>query len=310
MSFIVASARVQIYIMSRDRPDYFRQALESVLIGIGGLADVIVSDNSISDSVQKLMASDFPNVQYIRRSPPVSALEHFRMVIEESSAEFLVMFHDDDIMMSSYVSKMVAALDENPNITAVACNAMLIRGDIKTNKSFMGCVETTRLLKDSKSFLEPYLAFSRSSNPPFPGYMYRRKYLEGLSLNEEDGGKHSDVSFLTKVLRRGPFLWLPDTLIWYRLHIGNDSRHESIGERLKWLRYLIAHDGVDRSSSCVKEFKFRYWARWLFQRSKGAILPHRVTWRERVILKFIILMGFKLAFTNGYFWRKLFKRFS
>lgn len=301
--------KLQIYILSRNRPDYLFQTLDSVLTSSNGLADVIVSDNSDTDLIQTLLFSDYSNVKYVRRNPPVSAYEHFRLVIEQSSAEYIVLFHDDDLMLPHYVKTMLASLDNNPDIAAVGCNAFLLRGNEKTTETFMGSINKPIILSNINELLYKYLKISQLDAAPFPSYMYRKKYLLGLFLDPAQGGKHSDVSFLTKVIHRGPILWINEPLMWYRRHSANDSRIESIGDRLSLLRYIFKDTGISRTSVEIKEYKFKYWVSWWLQRPGKHFLKPPATWRERVIKKFLLLNGLKYIFLKSFIWRKLVKKF-
>jgi len=272
------------------------------------LAEVIVSDNSETDSIQRLVATEYPGIKYIRRIPTLASPQHFRTVIEEASAEYLVIFHDDDVMMPSYARVMLQALDSNLALAAVGCNALLMRDRSKTNKSAMGAVSSPVLIDTAIKFLHPYLAFSLCLPAPFPGYMYRRRYLEGLYLDWEHGGKHSDVSFLSKVLKRGLILWLPQPLMWYRMHEQSGSSIESIGDRLSLLRYLAAEHGIDLKSSAVREYKFRYLLRWWLQQH-GTSFPIRISnWRDRIVFRLLFLTAFRFAVTKPIIWQKLLQK--
>jgi cellulose synthase/poly-beta-1,6-N-acetylglucosamine synthase-like glycosyltransferase len=304
----VARRRIQIYILSRDRPNYLREAIHSALVSGEGLADVVVSDNSETDSVQELVRCEFREAAYIRRSPPLSALEHFRVVIEESSAEFVVFFHDDDVMTLQYVTKMVRELDCDPSIAAIACNGLVLHDDKKTKKATMTIGAGSVVIRDARTLLRPYLSFDGGGHPPFSSYMYRREALRGLYLDGMHGGKHSDVSFLTKLLRRGPIRWLGAPLIWYRVHRTNDSQTELVSDRLNWLRYLIKYDGIDRRSPVVRDFKLGYWSRWWFRRPGIAKFRLPRGWRQRVVFSFLVRTAIVIALTRPSVWRKLLRR--
>lgn len=300
--------KIQIYILSRDRPDYLREALDSVLISSNGLADIVVSDNSETDTTQTLLFCDYSNIKYVRRYPPVSVFEHFRLIIEESLAEYIVLFHDDDLMMPNYVKTMLESLDKNPDIAAVGCNAFLMRDNKKNTESFMGSVEKPLLLLNKKELISKYLKISNIDVAPFSSYMYRKKYLLGLYLDPAQGGKHADVSFLLKVIHRRPILWMNQPLMWYRRHSANDSRLESISDRLSLLRYIFKHTAVRRTSSDIQEYKFKYWVLWWLQRPNKQFLRLPSTWRERIVIKFVILSSFKYALTKSFIWQKLLKK--
>jgi glycosyltransferase involved in cell wall biosynthesis len=102
---------VQIVILSRDRPKYLKESLDSVLNqNLSKVAvKVIVSDNSEKEEVRKMIERDYPshNFKYIRRNPPVPAKEHFQLTISECEEKYIVMFHDDDMMHPDYVETML-----------------------------------------------------------------------------------------------------------------------------------------------------------------------------------------------------------
>lgn len=302
--------RLQIYILSRDRPIYFSQALDSVLIASQGIADVIVSDNSETDVIQELVAVNYPDVQYIRRDPPTDAFEHFSVIMKESSAEFLTLFHDDDLMMPSYAKKMIEALDNNMKIAAVGCNGLFLRGNEKTGESTLVSVDKPKIFDCQKVFIQKHIELWRNGFAPFPGYMYRREFIKGLYPNKAQGGKYSDISFLTNIIRHGPILWLPEQLMWYRIHETNDSNTPSTGDRLSLLRYALTIDGIDCTSWLVREFRFGIWGYWWRQRSGNHRFYLPTSWRERVVFKFLLITRVRHFITKPNYRKRLLKKYS
>jgi glycosyltransferase involved in cell wall biosynthesis len=296
----MSNYKVQIYILSRDRPHYFRQALESALIQKYDSIEVVVSDNSEGDAIQEMMQSDYPLIRYIRRRPSLLALDHFRTVINESSSEMVVFFHDDDVLDPGYVSALLNAMERHPEAGAVCCNAWGIRQDEHTKNKFMGFFRKELRLNTVEEFLKPYMTFTSLRPPPFPGYMYRRKYLNGLYLNSAQGGKYSDVSFLMNVVARAPIVWLPEAHMHYRVHDSNDSVVEAVGQKLSLLRYIYTHSLIQRRSQMAAEFRFRYWMRWWRGSRHDA-----TTWRDRVVHRYLITTGLKLALSRPGFWLRL-----
>lgn len=290
-------ARVQIYILSRDRPAYFRQALVSALAQDNPGVEVVVSDNSEQDAIQGLVAAEFPQVRYVRRCPALPALAHFRAVIEESSAEYVVLFHDDDILAPEYVRAMLQAMEQNPEVGATCCNAWVIRGEERTGRTVMGMFRRERRMLSPEELLAPYMTFMGMGPAPFPGYMYRRRFLDGLYLDAAHGGKYSDVSFLVKLVKRAPILWLPQVLMSYRVHEQNDGVTEEVGQRMSLLRYIYANTRITRQSKMVAEFRFRYWIRWW--RGKQRVLH---AWRRRVVRRYLIINTLKLMLTHPGLW--------
>jgi glycosyltransferase involved in cell wall biosynthesis len=212
--------RVQVYLLCHDRVTFLEEVISSILTQTFRNYELVISDNSEGDDVGNFIRSKYPNVRYIRRIPSLPVLEHHRVTLSECTAEYATFFHDDDVMLPEYLLQMVNSLDLYPSISAVACNALIIRNRTLTNKKCMKEFSQPRLLQNLESLLEPYLALTSIGIAPFPGYMYRSSLIQNIYLEASEGGMHSDASFLMKILCRGPILWLPEVLMHYRIHVG------------------------------------------------------------------------------------------
>lgn len=280
---------VQIYILSRNRLNYCRQAVASVARQLAPNVHVIISENSEDDSVADQLTQEFPEVRVNRRTPTLSAIDHFNLILSECSADLVVLFHDDDIMGPRYISHMLELYKNHPDAVAIGCNATIIRDDGVTNKAFMGSFAGEAWIDSPEKLLTPYLDLGTRSPAPFPSYMYRRSAIHGLRLKRDQGEKHSDVSFLIDVLQRGSILWTSDQLMHYRFHGENDSHRESVASRLNWLRHIQSTVGISRRSRVIVDFKARYWLRWLQQNLSLRQLtrPWRLSEKERTALVFV-----------------------
>lgn len=303
-----AEPLVYLYILSRDRKDFCREAVASAVAQDYKYCEVIVSDNSKGEDVAEMITKEFPNVRLVQRRPNLPALDHFNKLIEECQAPLMVLFHDDDVLESGYASRMVQHLKQHPHAAAMGCNANLIQGTRRTVEHLMGDFNGVLKLERPTDLVEPYMSLSLIDPAPFPGYMYRTHLIKGLRLNAEHGGKHSDVSFLCQVLAKAPIIWTDECLFGYRIHNGNDSRDESIPDRLSWLRYVQKNTGINRCSTPILDYKFIYWRRWLQQNSIGhqrqGRNPKTSSRRQSVGRLFVLSYGVRLALTRLDFWRR------
>ena len=300
---------VQLFILSRDRCDYCREAVSSAIAQTSTSHEVIISDNSIGSDVSIMLAREFPFVKVIRRNPTMPALAHFNCLIKEATAEFVVLFHDDDILDTCYVERMLALFKENPEVSAIGCNANIVRGNFQTKKKMMGDFKGSKILYDVNDFIFPYLSLVTVNPAPFPGYMYRTRVIRSLSLERDSGGKHADVSFLCNIVLQAPILWIDEVLFKYRIHAKNDSVYESITDRLRWLGYVYSVTNFSPKSIAVRDYKFLYWWRWVHQCiSKSGLLRAIITINNRklVALKFITFYGFSLIICRKHFWRRFY----
>jgi len=294
------ASHLQLYLLSRDRPAYLREALQSALNQAGENIEVIVSDNSERDDVARMLTAEFPQVRCIRRTPPLGAFDHFRTIIDEASAELVVMFHDDDVLLNGYVETLRGAMEADPALAAVCCNAAILRGAEVTDELFAPSAGDVRL-RGPEDLLRHYFSLSTKGPAPFPGYMYRRSAIQGLCLDPRHGGKYSDVSFLLKVLRNGPILWLEKPQMRYRLHGNNDSATEAVGQRLRLLRYVYTTTPVTRRSPLIKQYRYRYWMSWWRGASAASACQ---PWRRRVVGSFLVASTIGYALTRATLWQR------
>jgi glycosyltransferase involved in cell wall biosynthesis len=297
------SAKIQIYILSHDRQVLLREAVSSALRQHAEDVEVIVSDNSEGRDVEEMMRREFPHVSYIRRPPSLSAADHFYAVYRESSSEFVVYFHDDDVLEPEYASILSRELDAHPEAAAVACNAWTLMDKQRVLSRRMGSFHKSRKITLVEELINPYLDFTPIlMPPPTPSYMYRRSLIKDLFAMPVAGGKYGDLTTLINVLKRGPIIWIPTPLMWYREHGGNDSKAEVIADRLGLLRDIHAYARIDRKARIFTVYRFRYWLNWWLRGKQGARMTPQ---RMKVVRRFLVITGIILIFTHSGLWLKI-----
>jgi len=226
-----------VYIVCHNRPQETRQVIASALAQSDPHFRLIVSDNSSSEAVANLVAAEFPQVHYVRRTPMLTALAHFNQCIDEAADDYFCLFHDDDLMDREFVGAMKQAAQACPDAIAIACNAHIEAfGKIQPNRSFLAAVEQEYIYAAS-TLAARYFSRSQSGIAPFPAYVYNRRLVASTRI-PPDGGKYADVTWLLTLARKAPVVWLNQPLMTYRMHGGNDGNTESRRDRLRFLAFL------------------------------------------------------------------------
>ncbi len=282
----MSAPRVSVYLLCRDRLDYFREAIESILGQSYLDFELIVSDNSEGDEVGHYVASTYPNLKYLRRRPPLGPIDHLTRILDEVESEYLVMFHDDDVLLPEYLNRMVCTLDAYPNTAAVGCNAFIIFGSKHSKALFAPGLCASVTIQTPEELFSHYVNLKDICHAPFPCYLYRMSIVRGVHPNEEEGGKHADVSFLMNVLKAGQIRWIPDVLMQYRRHAGNGSNEENIEEQLSLLRFALLNTKLTKKDIVIDDFRFVFWARWLLP--KLDLVAYFCSRRIRIVTKFVL----------------------
>ena len=215
MTLILKKKNIQVYILSSNRPVYLKEALDSVLKQNHSLIkfEIIVSDNSDNDDVCKMIDRDYAqkNIKYIRRSGNMSLMGHTQLVVSELNSEYVVIFHDDDILYPDYMNVMSSFLNNN-DVVAVGCNGMNFSDNVLDSKLRIRNLSSSIKFNNEKDFLERYLP-GNGGSAAHPCYMYRTKYLKQAMINAPFRGKHFDVGILSSLLNYGTIVWLTKPLI-------------------------------------------------------------------------------------------------
>lgn len=295
---------VQIVILTRDRPNFVLEAAQSFLGDLPDYVELVVSDNSVENETEYALKA-LNNLRYVRRWPPMASANHFKLVLEECTAPFLIMFHDDDIVTPDYLQVMLAAIKSSPKIVAVGCNAYIMKKGQVTSRKMMGFFSSPKFISRSDQLLQPYYGFGENEPPPFSSYIYRTDIIKKAGLSVECG-KHSDVTTLNELLKFGDILWLPDCLMYYRYHSTNDGKEFSVGDKLKLIRYAISRKIYSKHSDPISDLRVRihlYSILSLIKKQKVRLFR----WRLKVLSKYVLLTIFFLLFSRR-FWLRILSR--
>lgn len=199
---------------------------------------VLISDNSVTDSVRNLCRQYHPNVGYRRTPWPCSAAEHFNLILRRCTCDYLMIMHDDDRLHPDFFINIVNVILSNPKLVAVATNALVID---KFNSVILDTLFTSDslyLIDSPIQLIRQYFRKPGNQIAPFPSYVYNRSIAQLLQFDQQLGGKHCDVAFLCKLVEYGDIAWIPSPLYFYRSHGRNDSSVTSTVDRFSLFFFL------------------------------------------------------------------------
>ncbi len=288
--------KIQVYILCKNRLDFFKNTLSSVLNQNFKDYDLIISDNSDDDKIKNYIKSNNFKLKYIQRKKSFTAIEHYRVLIKEASKEFVIFLHDDDILETNYLFEVFNKITSNPDLVAVGCNAHYLRNDLKLSKKFSN-INQDIIISNLLTLLRSYMEINGLKHVPFPSYIYKTSKIKNNFISEDEGGKYSDLFFLTKLINHGKIFWLSKPLMSYRIHSQNDSSFESILDRINLINNICTEYNLHRKNNLIIQYKFKY----LLSFYKKDLLKYKK--RKIIVLKFLF---FQL--TNLFFLKNLFKK--
>ena len=134
-SVLLRAPLVSIFIMTYNRPEYFREALESALAQIYPNIEIIVGDFGTDDRTEQLVQAYLGDyrIRYVR-APVSPRTEHNKMFHPLAQGEYIQWLMDDDLLMPDRLTLMVDAFLRHPHVTLVTSQ----RGVIDAEGTFMG----------------------------------------------------------------------------------------------------------------------------------------------------------------------------
>lgn len=246
------SPRIQVFILTYERPELLAQTLQSVLEQDYPNYEVIVSDNSKSENTAVLI-NDFAcdKLTYRHRVPSLPPLRHFNQILDEVDADYFMLFHDDDLMLPGCLSDLMRGFMSKCRPLAVGGNATMLFNRFASNRKYITAGRDI-LLKRPADLIRRY--FISEDYSPFPSYLYYRPAMGDLRLLT-DHGKHADVIFLAEICRRGPLLMRQKVVMQYRLHPAQDTSVCSLNDRRALVRWACEHAEIDRRSPEVRFYR-------------------------------------------------------
>lgn len=252
----MASSKVQVFILTRNRAEYLDLTLNSVLKQTYSNIEIIISDNSTENDTYNMLKKRINNrLKYVKRDPDyVNPFDHFNKILSEVTSEYFIMFHDDDLMEANMVLKLVQFLNSNPNCVAVCTNAYDIDENGNMLKRFSKVWED-RIVKDGKELFDIY---SQNLSLPFPSFMYRRALLKDISFDNSKGGKYSDSCFILDLLNIGQIAFVYSYVgMFYRRSQFQDSHKVDLMARNNQIRYFCKTIDLDFKSKIAKGWRLK-----------------------------------------------------
>jgi glycosyltransferase involved in cell wall biosynthesis len=252
---------ITLRIMSYNRPDYLKQALDSAFDQTAPFHSIEVYDNGSGPEVLRFLE------QYGRGIKIRSFTQNSKTTWEcafgdPSRADFICVFHDDDVFYENFVSSNLAAFRAMPELSVHSCNGIRI-DDV--GRPFGDLIPG--LDRDILFSSPPELAsWCLDRCVPYGPSVYRQEFslLEKFS-GALRYGRVGDIAFQFLLLRDGPVFLSKAPLYGCRLDGKNDSQNLGFPEFEAVSRIFEEHlDRYPAHRNKIRRIRSRqYLEKWL-----------------------------------------------
>ena len=230
---------IDIFILTKDRESYLYKSVESVINSLNNCNKVNAQITISNNSKNKISINNFPpNCKIINRNS-MSVNDHVKICIENAKFDFLMLFHDDDILDINYFNIIYKIITNFPNYSAYAMSAQCINSNGNRLNSFY--YKSNLKLKSigPDEIIYQYFIAKPLSYPPFSSYVYRTRDVYGIFPDFNDAGKFADVTFLYHLSGKNHLLWSNYIGMYYRIHDSNDGSITAISDYTKLIKFFL-----------------------------------------------------------------------
>ena len=227
----MAEPKVSVCIPTFNRSRLLRESMQSVLSQAFEDFELVVIDDASTDDTPGVVSSIRDRrIRYIRHQRNIALRANFNECLRTGRCEFIIIFHDDDVMLPDLLGRELEVFESAPDIVLVHCAAQLIDGD--------GVVYSVPRQKwppltQGLDFVRRYWA-SRDCGVAMPSVMLRRRVALKLGGFNEELKYSLDAELWQRMAFEGKIAFVEEVLLSNRIHAGQ-ATSKILTDRLQML---------------------------------------------------------------------------
>ncbi len=296
--------KVSVILVSKDRPEYLQDALESLVVQKKYIKEILIFDKSEQlDHIERIKnLSTLYNATLFLRPSTLNTSTLRNEGIQVAQGEFLCFLDDDDYLFPNYMERQLSYLQNG--ISLVFCNYITIKHPEHPvqiqplQKRYAGLIQArtwTAALAfryGALSIRRNAFAFIATFIPIIHGAMFRKDALDKIRFSDqmvfcED--LHFWILFYKNKLSME---FNNSVLAIYRIHESNWSSLFTAKHNLEFYSSLLSEGAVSGKVNyfilLLKILKFSRWGQFLENSQKKILL--NALWNRISLLPYILLV--------------------
>ena len=234
---------IEVFILTRNRVNLLKQSIDSIL-GQTHKVKLTIVDNASEDTTQEYvdtLMKKTDNVFYYRQLCFVEAYENLRRAQELATADYVMFFHDDDVLHPQYLEAVNKLINKYDDIDLI-CSLLTTFSDSCEIKFERHNQLKYSLFENKNNFVAHCYSglVTGKTAISFPSVVYKTENIKNTMVEHEKYGKIADKPFVINSIKDGKCIQLRDRdMFLYRIHKGQDSANISTGP---FLNEIINHN--------------------------------------------------------------------
>ena len=217
------TSNLEIFIMTYNRKHMLEESLKSLLNQTVKGFKIIISDNASDDGTEEVIKkyqTKYGNIIYHRNETNIHYFNNLKKQVNFAQAEYVMFFHDDDILHPEYIETALNYLNKYPDI---AVFSSYYKPAESVNNENWQRISTKAVYCKNR---EELAALMYCGKPVcFPSTIYKTSHLKNFNFDYKLYGKMADKPLILEIAKNGPSIVLTDKyLVRYRVHKGQDTK--------------------------------------------------------------------------------------
>ena len=229
-------AKINIVLVTYNRPLYLRQAIDSILNQSYTNFNLIILDNG-SDSETKKILNTLNDSRVRVETNKLNSREFINKAFKFTNCEYLMLTHDDDLMNKNFLKHQLNQLELNKQIDLLACRINLIND----KSTFLGKIRP-RIFKSKIWRKDEYIKqyFFSGNIIPCPTIIFKSDFIKKNRLKYNwSVGPAVDLFLLFEANINGVLALSKKPLYNYRIHSNQDSELNRLSLELQVKPHII-----------------------------------------------------------------------
>ena len=218
----MTSSKLEIFVLSYNRAEYLSGCLRSILNQTFTDFSVTVLDNHSTQDIASVVGSFQDNrIRLIVNPINIGGLANWMQAHDMASADYMMIFHDDDCMSPRMLERQIQLFEIYPNLSQVSAGVNFVY----QRERMLDFNDTDDLqyktFETPSALVHGYLFDKEGFS--FGSIMYRTRLAKQARLDIERFANVADRPYVLAVTAFGPFVRMSRPIYNVRVHSGQDS---------------------------------------------------------------------------------------
>lgn len=226
---------IEIVILTGGRLNLFKETLQSVLNQtVKGSKITVVINEKESDGTEDFVKSEMQknkNITYFKQDSYVLADKNLDTAKSLVSKDYVIFFHDDDLMHPQYLEYILKLLNKHNNIDLICTLKKSFTDSSKITHKKLKHIRYKIYNKKADFVTRTYFGYCTDGTTiNFPNIVYKSANLKYLKVNYPLYGKIADKPTVIDFIQNGSVIQILEKEIFkYRIHSGQDTNNHNNG---------------------------------------------------------------------------------